>query len=127
MSTRRILLVDIDAATFVLIRPWMERGDLPALGRLMQSGAFGRLQSVPNMVTPAAWTSFATGCNPGKHGIFFFTERIPGSYEERLVKGGTRTGAPLWMLLGREGVRCTVVNVPMTFPADPLNGVMVSG
>lgn len=122
-----LLVFGIDAATLDLIRPWLARGDLPALGRLIREGASGPLGSVPNMITPAAWTTFATGCNPGRHGIFFFTERVPGSYEERFIKGGTRAVTPFWMLTGEHGVRTTVVNVPMTFPADPVHGVMVSG
>jgi predicted AlkP superfamily phosphohydrolase/phosphomutase len=127
MTKPRLLVFGIDAATFDLIRPWVDRGDLPTLGRLIREGAVARLRSVPNMMTPAAWTSFATGCNPGKHGIFYFTERVPGSYSERFIKGSARALPPFWMLLSRAGVSCTVVNVPMSFPADPVNGMMVSG
>src|SRR3989304_3642143 len=97
------------------------------LGRLMQSGASGRLHSVPNMVTPAAWTSFSTGCNPGKHGIYYFTERVPGTYAERFIKGATRGLPPFWTLMSQDGATSAVVNVPMTYPADPVRGVMVSG
>jgi predicted AlkP superfamily phosphohydrolase/phosphomutase len=123
----RLLVFGIDAATLSLVHPWAARGDLPALGGLMRGGAFGPLASVPNMITPAAWTSFATGCSPGRHGIFYFTERMPGSYGERFIKGGSRSAPPFWMLASKDGVRTAVVNVPMTFPADPLHGVMVSG
>lgn len=127
MTADRLLLIGIDGATPDLIRPWSERGDLPTLARVMRSGSAGPLVSVPNMITPAAWTSFATGCSPGRHGIFFFTERVPGSYDERFIKGGGRAVPPFWMLLGAQGLRTAVVNVPMTFPADPVNGIMVSG
>ena len=127
MTRQRLLMFGIDAATLDLVRPWVARGELPALGRLIEGGVVGPLRSVPNMITPAAWTSFATGCNPAKHGIFYFTERIPGTYDERFIKGASRAIPPFWMLLSRSGVTCTVVNVPMTFPADPVSGVMVSG
>jgi predicted AlkP superfamily phosphohydrolase/phosphomutase len=126
-AERRLLLVGVDAATLDLIRPWTERGDLPVMGRLMEAGAFGRLRSVPNMVSPAAWSSFATGCNPGMHGVFSFTERVPGSYEERYTNGASRVGTPFWVLLSRSGIPCTVVDVPWTYPADPIDGVMISG
>jgi predicted AlkP superfamily phosphohydrolase/phosphomutase len=124
---RRVLVVGIDAATLDLVRPWVERGELPHLGRLLADGAWGRLRSVPSMVTPAAWSTFATGCNPGAHGVFSFTERLPGSYEERYTNGASRVGTPFWMLLSRAGVRCTVVDVPWTYPADAVHGVMISG
>lgn len=123
----RLLIVGIDAATPDLVRRWARRGDLPTLGRLMRDGVYGPLRSVPNMITPAAWSSFATGCNPAKHGIFFFTERVPGSYAERFINGAARVLPAFWSIASQRQVRSIVVNVPMTFPADPINGVMVSG
>jgi predicted AlkP superfamily phosphohydrolase/phosphomutase len=124
---QRLLVVGIDAATLDLVRPWANQGELPHLGRLLASGAWGRLRSVPSMVTPAAWCTFATGCNPGAHGVFSFTERLAGAYEERYTNGASRIGTPFWMLLSRAGVRCTVVDVPWTYPADAVDGVMISG
>jgi len=127
MASPPLLIFGIDSATLTLVAPWIEQGELPTLGRLARTGAVGRLWSVPNMITPPAWTTFATGCNPGKHGIFYFTERVGGSYEERFIKGAARTMPPFWMLLSEAGVRTTVLNVPMTYPADPVAGLMVSG
>lgn len=127
MARSPLLIFGIDSATLTLAAPWIEQGELPTLGRLARAGAVGRLWSVPNMITPPAWTSFATGCNPGKHGIFYFTERVSGSYEERFIKGAARAMPPFWMLLSEAGVRTTVLNVPMTYPADPVAGLMVSG
>jgi predicted AlkP superfamily phosphohydrolase/phosphomutase len=125
--TSRLLLFGIDAATLDLAGPWAERGDLPVLGRLLRDGAGGRLRSVPNMITPAAWPSLATGCNPGKHGIFYFTERVPGSYGERFVNGSARALPAFWTLLEPAGVSCAVINAPMTYPAEPLRGAVVAG
>lgn len=123
----RVLIFGIDAATPDLVQKWTARGDLPTLARLIRHGVFGTLQSVPNMMTPAAWSSFATGCNPAKHGILYFTERVPGSYAERFIKGAARVLPSFWSMLSERGFRSNVINVPMTFPADPVNGVMISG
>ncbi|GAI73858.1 unnamed protein product, partial [marine sediment metagenome] len=66
------MLVGIDGASPSLLKRWTDSGDLPTLARLRQGGCFGPLQSVPNMMSPAAWTTIATGVDPGKHGIFHF-------------------------------------------------------
>lgn len=126
-TSRRVMIVGLDGATWRLARPWAEAGHLPTFRRLMAEGAWGPLQSVLPPVTPAAWSSFATGLNPGKHGLFDFVGRRAGSYETYVANAGYRDGAPLWQLAGRAGRRVTVFNVPATYPPDPVNGLMVSG
>jgi len=68
-----------------------------------------------------------TGKNPGRHGIFFFTEQIPGTYHNRYVNGSMRDGVPFWRVMDLEGRRVGVMNVPITYPAEPLNGFMIAG
>ena len=128
MSRPRLLIVGIDGATWKLMRPWIEDGSLPTLADLVRRGSSGQLLSVPNMHSPAAWTSFMTGTNPGKHGIFFFSERAPGSYQLRPINGGRREGKTMWRLLSDGGFRVGVLNVPMTYPAESLGeGFMIAG
>lgn len=124
---RRLLVIGLDAATPSLVEQWVEGGKLPALAGLMSQGTWAPLLSVPNTFSPAAWSTFATGKNPGRHGIFFFTERIPGTHHQRIVNGSMRDGVPFWRLLDREGLRVGVMNVPMTYPAEPINGFMIAG
>ena len=66
----------------------MEQGLLPNLARLFKTGASSRLQSTIPPITPCAWSSFMTGKNPGKHGIFDFTRPLPGTYDLEFVNGG---------------------------------------
>ena len=123
----RVMVVGLDGATWQLARPWAEEGLLPTFRRLMQEGAWGALESVVPPVTPAAWSSFATGMNPGKHGIFDFVGRLDGSYATYVANAGYRDGAPLWQLAGQAGRRVTVFNVPATYPPERVNGLMISG
>lgn len=123
----RLLVVGLDGATFDLIRPWAQQGRLPTLARLLQEGVSAPLRSVPNMNSAPAWSSFATGLNPGKHGIFYFDELIPGTYTKRYLNGSFRHGAPFWRLLSQAGYRVGVINVPMTYPAEEVNGYMLAG
>lgn len=125
--TQRILLIGLDGATFDLIDPWVAEGKLPTLGRLLAEGTSAPLETVPNMNSAPAWSSFATGMNPGKHGIFYFDERVPGSYESRYVNGGSRDGTTFWRLLSEAGRRVVAMNVPMTYPAEPVNGIVIAG
>ena len=126
-TCNKVLVIGIDAATMDLIRPWAEAGHLPTFRRLFQEGTSGLLRSVPSRNSAAAWTSMLTGKNPGKHGIFFFTEYRPGSLEFSYVNGSHRVGPALWNLLSEAGKRVVVINVPMTYPAEEVNGFMISG
>lgn len=126
-SRPRLLIIGLDGATFDLIRPWAAAGKLPNIARLLASGASAPLRSVPNQNSAPAWTSFATGKNPGKHGIYYFNERVEGSYKTRYLNGSFRHGDTWWMIASRAGLRVGVVNVPMTYPAEPVNGVMLAG
>lgn len=126
-SHRRVMLIGFDGATLDLIQPWVQAGILPNFARLMSVGACGPLESTIPPVTPAAWGTMATGVNPGKHGIYDFFARRPGSYETYIVNARDRHGPTLWGLLSQAGYRVTVLNVPATYPPDPVNGSMVSG
>lgn len=124
---RRVLIIGMDGATYDLIRPWVAEGKLPNLGRLLDRSASGPLHStVPPMTFPA-WNAFMTGKNPGKHGVYDFTERKPGSFEIQIVNAKHRRAKTIWQILSEAGKRVGVVGVPVSYPPDPINGVMISG
>jgi len=120
-------MIGLDGATFDLIRPWVEEGRLPNLGRLMREGSWAPMRSTHPPMTFPAWNAFMTGMNPAKHGIFDFTERRPNSYEVQFVNARQRKVKTLWMRLSEAGKRVGVVGVPATWPPEPVNGVMISG
>jgi predicted AlkP superfamily phosphohydrolase/phosphomutase len=123
----KILIDGLDSATPVLVEKWVAEGRLPTIARFVRDGAFGPLASVPNRHSAAAWSSMVTGLNPGKHGIYWFTEDQPNSYGYRFVNGSFRHGKAFWRILSEQGQRVGIVNVPITYPAEPVNGVFVSG
>jgi predicted AlkP superfamily phosphohydrolase/phosphomutase len=122
-----LLVIGLDGATLDLVGPWIAAGRLPALGALVERGAWGRLRSTLPAATFPAWTSLTTGVNPGRHGVLDFTERIPGTYRVRFVNGSWRRVPALWNRIEAAGGRVAVVTVPATYPPEPLDGVMVSG
>jgi predicted AlkP superfamily phosphohydrolase/phosphomutase len=123
----KVWVIGLDGATFDLVRPWAEAGYLPTLARLMAEGAWGELESTIHPLTASAWTTFLTGLNPGRHGIYDFTRRRLGSYDLELVNASARAGRSLWRILSDAGRRVGVVNVPMTYPPEPVNGYLVAG
>ncbi len=123
----RLLIVGIDAGTFARVEPWAREGKLPTLARLMREGCWGSMRSTAPPITPPAWTSFMTGKNPGKHGLFHFIEPRRDSYEMRYTNARSRDAKTVWTLLNEAGLRCGVVNVPFTFPPELLDGFMISG
>jgi len=122
-----IAIVGLDGATWALAEPLLEAGEMPALAALRRRGAHGVLRSTIPPVTFPAWSSFMTGTNPGKHGIFDFTRRVPGTYEVAFVGSGDRRVPTMWKLLSDAGRRVAVIGVPTTYPPEPVNGIMVGG
>jgi len=123
----RVAVIGLDGATWEILQPWIERGDLPTLARLQQEGAWGELQSAVPYLSPPAWTTAITGVNPGKHAVFDFQRRVPG---QRVIVNETaksRRAQPIWKMLEQFDRRALLLNIPMTDPPDPLDGLFVAG
>lgn len=127
MAQNKVLVIGLDGATFDLIKPWVKDGKLPTFKRMMEKGAHGVLLSTHQSNSPQAWTSFMTGKNAGKHGIFDFVEPVPNSYDVKFINASYRNGKTLWKRLSDAGKKVGVINVPITFPAEKVNGCMISG
>ena len=123
----RVLIVGWDGATLDLVEPWVEQGHLPVLAGLMRRGSYAPLRSVYPVLSSAAWSSFMTGLNPGKHGIYDFVIRDPTTYQLRPVSRLQMHGRSLWRMASDQGLRVGVINVPMTYPPEPVNGFLISG
>jgi len=124
---KRVLLIGLDGATWRLLEPLMARGWMPNLARLRAQGAWGVLESTIPPVTAPAWTTLQTGVLPGKHGILDFSQYVPGQYHTRLANSTDIPLPTIWQLVSNAGRRVISVNVPMTFPLRPVDGVAVGG
>ena len=123
----KILVIGLDGATFDLIKPWADAGELPTFKKLMEEGVWGELESTIPHITPPAWTSITTGKNPGKHGIFDFMsiERKGNEWKLRLYDSTSKKSKEIWDYLSEK--RSIIVNVPLTYPPRPINGIMITG
>src|SRR5512143_2392522 len=116
-------------------------GKLPNLARLRESGGYTRVQTTYPAQTPVAWSTFATGTNPGGHGIFDFLNRDPKTYlpilglsryeqknafvPPRVVN--LRRGVPMWKLLTDADIPSTIIRCPCTYPPDEVQGRLLAG
>jgi len=147
---KRVVVVGLDGQDPELTEQFMSEGLLPNFAKLQEQGAFARLQTTLPAESPVAWSSFQTGCNPGKHRIYDFLvpnrkSLLPelssasvntaprslkiGRYRLPLGKPATlvrRKSQPFWKLLGDAGVFSNILRVPITFPPEKFNGVLLS-
>jgi predicted AlkP superfamily phosphohydrolase/phosphomutase len=126
-QAERVLVIGIDGATFDLIKPWASTGHLPTLARLLDTGTHATLLSTHQSNSAQAWSSFITGKNAGSHGIYDFVSPVPGTYDVRFVSSALREGKSLWRLLSEADKRVGVMNVPITYPPEAVNGFLISG
>jgi len=123
----KVVVIGLDGAPFSLIHQWSEEGLLPNLHRLIRGGTFGRLLSSYLPETPIAWNSIITGKNAGKHGVYDWMKREEGSYRMGVSLSHSCQEPRVWDLIGEEGKKAGVFNIPLTYPPQPLNGFLVSG
>lgn len=122
----KVFLLGLDGATFDLILPWAREGRLPNLAALLESSTFGELESLPP-ITPAGWTSIITGVNCGKHGLADFLKLNSRTYQLSPTSRLDRKVDTVYNILGNEGKKVMVLGYPMTYPAEEVNGCLVTG
>jgi len=127
MVNRQVLIIGLDGATWTNLRPWIDAGKLPHLGKLVAEGASGPLTTTVPPVSPSAWVSFATGCNPGKHGVFDFVFPRPNTYDIGVVNVNVRAMPPFWKVIEDAGGQVGLASVPITYPPLPIHGWTVCG
>ena len=150
-KVKKIVIVGLDGLDPELADHFMKQGKLPNFSKLREQGSFRPLKTTFPSISPVAWSSFQTGVNPGKHNIFDFLTRDKktyypvlssafiggaskflkiGSFEIPLGKPNIkllRKSKPFWKLLGDQGIFSTVLRVPITFPPEKHNGLLLSG
>ncbi|HLJ67714.1 MAG TPA: alkaline phosphatase family protein [Chloroflexota bacterium] len=126
---KRTYVIGFDGATWRFIRPLVERGEMPNFQRLMEQGSYGELMSTIPFQSAAAWVTFMTGKNSGQHGVYMFQDYDATSYSYvgRTANSRYFSGQTIFDVVGRFGGKVTAIRVPMTYPAWPIDGMMVSG
>lgn len=126
LMKERTFVIGLDGATFKVIDRLVAEGRMPNLERLAKTGVRGTLESTIITNSFPAWTTCTTGVNPGKHGIYYALLRDRTKYGMKLMNSSDVKARRLWHLLNDAGISTGVVNVPGTYPPQPLSGFMIT-
>ena len=123
----RVVVIGIDGASWDYLDPLIAAGSLPNFARLQKLGATARLRSLDTHYTPPAWTSMFTGKLPARTGVYSFGSWDVASQSFHMVSSLDVAVPAVWDVASAAGLRVAAVGVPITYPAHPVNGVVVGG
>jgi predicted AlkP superfamily phosphohydrolase/phosphomutase len=123
---RKVMVIGIDGLEWDIMGPMIKAGRLPHFAKLVGEGAWGEIQSLEQLESPMIWTSIATGKLPEKHGITGFTTKPGAAVEGAVLTSNYRRAKTVWQILGEEGRTVGVVGWLVTWPAEPVNGYLVT-
>src|SRR5258706_7218884 len=123
----RVAVIGLDGVGAPLIEALTDRGVMPRMAALRRAGTVARMTSSIPTISSVSWSGFMTGTNPGRHGIYGFTDVKRDSYAVYFPNYRHVQAPTIWDVLGAEGRRSIVLNIPNTYPAKDINGVLVSG
>ncbi len=126
MKKNKVLLIGWDAADWKIIGPLMAKGQMPALKKIIDNGVYGNMSTMNPPYSPMLWTTVATGKTPDKHGILGFLEVMPDLKGVRPVTVNSRKSRALWNIFHNQGLKSNLVGWWPSFPAEPIDGVVVS-
>lgn len=122
---RRVVVIGIDGTPYSFLQKHLEAGDFPHLQRILLGGELRRMNSVQPCISSVAWSTFMTGTNPAKHRIFGFVDRKPNPFSIFLPNASHMGAKTIWDILSQDGKRVAVINVPVTSPPKPVNGILI--
>jgi len=125
--TKPVLVIALDAAEPSLVERWMNDGTLPTLKRLRSEGAYGRLKSSAEWLAGSPWPTFYTGTSPAEHGLYETTQWRAERMQHAQASPEWLPLCPFWRNLGKTEVRVISVDLPMTYPPEPFNGIEIRG
>jgi predicted AlkP superfamily phosphohydrolase/phosphomutase len=139
---KKVIVIGLDGLEPSIVEAMVSRGELPSFAKIARRGCYTRLKTTYPAQTPVAWSSFATGKNPGGHGVFDFIRRDPETYQPELALSryeppksifaqpavvNRRQGTPFWQFLTAAGISSTILRCPVTYPPDAVRGAMLAG
>jgi predicted AlkP superfamily phosphohydrolase/phosphomutase len=131
----KVIILGFDGLSPTIVERMMREGKLPHFSALKEKGSYSPLATTNPAQSPVAWAGFATGKNPGKHGIFDFIVRDPKDYQLRLSLSNYKNNKPqpvlkakgFWWYMSKRKVPTILLGAPMTFPPEKIHGRMLSG
>lgn len=125
MVQKRNIIIGIDGVPFHIMKDLSDQGIMPNFKNLRNDGIFKKMESSLPEISSVSWSSIITGKNPGEHGIFGFTDLIPGTYTMSFPNYKNLKTEPFWVK--ESDKKHVIINVPATYPPKEINGFIVSG
>jgi predicted AlkP superfamily phosphohydrolase/phosphomutase len=122
---KRVVVIGLDGVPYTYIQQLFQAGELPNFRAIADEGALVQMDTTIPNVSSVAWSSFMTGQNPGKHNIYGFVDRQPGSFKTFIPTSRNMRTPALWEILSAAGKRVFAMNVPVTYPSRTVNGIVV--
>jgi predicted AlkP superfamily phosphohydrolase/phosphomutase len=138
-SEHKVVILGFDGMETSLFEKWLNEGKLPNIKSISDTGTYSKLATTFPAQSPVAWSSFATGTNPGKHDVMDFIIRDPKTYTPSIgmIDINQKIGKPeiinrqkgetFWEILSNNGLKSKIIKVPITFPPEPVNGQIITG
>jgi predicted AlkP superfamily phosphohydrolase/phosphomutase len=134
-KSKKVIILGIDGFDPKILEAMMGAGKLPHFSRLAATGGYSPLETIMPPQSPVVWTTIATGQPPAAHGIHDFLTRDYGEYLPKLaiLKEGKLgyvrpfKAKTFWETASEQGRQCTILRWPLTFPARPINGTILTG
>lgn len=147
---KKVIFLGLDGLEPTLTEKFLAEGKMPNLAKLRDEGQYSTLRTTFPPLSPVAWSTFATGSNPGKHNMFDFLNRSLKNYIPELastrvapppktmkigkwviplskpIVEGRRKSKTFWSILGEQHVHTTILRVPITFPPEKFEGKLLS-
>lgn len=124
---QKAVVLGIDGVPYSLLSRFIKDGIMPNLANLAKKGTLTTMTASIPEVSSTSWSTFMTGVNPGKHGIYGFVELQKRTYKWRFPDSNDIKSDTLWDIAGRNGKKSIVLNVPSTYPAKELKGTLTAG
>lgn len=118
-------IIGLDGVPIHLLEDLAQRGVMPHMKELIKQGCLAKMRSSLPANSAASWSSMITGTGPGAHGVYGFTDFIPGTYTVCYHSSHKLKAPPFWRKEPEK--RVLVINLPAAYPAQPLNGAMITG
>lgn len=123
---KRHFVLGIDGMPFLLVQEKIRNGKMKNLKQICEKGRFKAIDSVYPVISSVAWTSYATGVNPASHNIYGFIDRRLEPFSIHIPTAKDRKVKTMWNRMSQDGKKVFFINVPLTYPAEKVNGIMVS-
>ena len=124
---KRVCVISLDGVPGAFLKEAFREGRLAPLRSLWQEGAAAELTSTLPPISSVAWATYSTGMGPGSHGVYGFVDRIPQDMTQYILTARDVAAPRIWDRLGEQGRKAAIVNVPLTYPAEPISGWLVAG